>query len=134
MQSNTKRLPPELSKEPPKGQAHHGIVSRPVTPMPPSREHTPKPPGGENIARFGMLTIRIFSGTSPMLSGLLFASTDRNAVRRRTRLGVASGHTSSRRHPASARVRAAHASLGQQPRQHAAQAILVAALRRARIR
>lgn len=39
-----------------------GVVSRSVTPMPPSRATTPKPPNGENISRSGMLTIRIFSG------------------------------------------------------------------------
>ena len=41
-----------------------GVVSRSITPVPPSRAQTPRPPGGENIARSGMLTIRIFSGTS----------------------------------------------------------------------
>ncbi|KAI0821086.1 Pkinase-domain-containing protein [Irpex lacteus] len=39
-----------------------GVVSRSVTPLPPSRAQTPKPPGTENISRSGMLTIRIFSG------------------------------------------------------------------------
>lgn len=39
-----------------------GVLSRSITPVPPSRSQTPRPPGGENIARSGMLTIRIFSG------------------------------------------------------------------------
>ncbi|KAI0090644.1 Pkinase-domain-containing protein [Irpex rosettiformis] len=39
-----------------------GIVSRSVTPLPPSRAQTPRPPGTENISRSGVLTIRIFSG------------------------------------------------------------------------
>lgn len=44
-----------------------GVVSRSITPVPPSRAQTPRPPGGENIARTGMLTIRIFSGASTAL-------------------------------------------------------------------
>ncbi|KAG5722249.1 Serine/threonine-protein kinase gad8 [Termitomyces sp. T112] len=38
-----------------------GVISRSVTPIP-SRPTTPKPPGGSDQFRSGMLTIRIFSG------------------------------------------------------------------------
>ena len=41
----------------------NGVISRSVTPVPPSRPTTPKPPSGTDQFRFGMLTIRIFSGT-----------------------------------------------------------------------
>ncbi|KIP11302.1 hypothetical protein PHLGIDRAFT_141514 [Phlebiopsis gigantea 11061_1 CR5-6] len=52
----------KLGSKKPKDSKETGVVSRSITPVPPSRAQTPRPPGGENIARSGMLTIRIFSG------------------------------------------------------------------------
>ncbi|ESK88678.1 agc akt protein kinase [Moniliophthora roreri MCA 2997] len=44
-----------------KDSKENGVVSRSVTPIP-SRPTTPRPPGGSDQFRSGMLTIRIFSG------------------------------------------------------------------------
>ncbi|KAF9042901.1 kinase-like domain-containing protein [Panaeolus papilionaceus] len=48
----------------PKDSKENGVISRSVTPIPPSRPTTPKPPNGTDSSQFrsGMLTIRIFSG------------------------------------------------------------------------
>ncbi|GLB41089.1 putative protein kinase C terminal domain [Lyophyllum shimeji] len=51
----------KLGSKKTKDTKENGVVSRSVTPIP-SRPTTPKPPGGSDQFRSGMLTIRIFSG------------------------------------------------------------------------
>ncbi|KAF8066818.1 kinase-like domain-containing protein [Lyophyllum atratum] len=51
----------KLGSKKSKETKENGVISRSVTPIP-SRPTTPKPPGGSDQFRSGMLTIRIFSG------------------------------------------------------------------------
>ncbi|KAG6828941.1 hypothetical protein H0H92_006228 [Tricholoma furcatifolium] len=51
----------KLGSKKSKDSRENGVISRSVTPIP-SRPTTPKPPGGPDQFRSGMLTIRIFSG------------------------------------------------------------------------
>ncbi|KAG6820017.1 AGC protein kinase Gad8 [Arthromyces matolae] len=51
----------KLGSKKSKDSRENGVISRSVTPVP-SRPTTPKPPGGADQFRSGMLTIRIFSG------------------------------------------------------------------------
>jgi len=52
----------KLGSKKAKETRENGVISRSVTPVPPSRPTTPRPPSGTDQFRSGMLTIRIFSG------------------------------------------------------------------------
>lgn len=116
-----------------KDSKENGVISRSVTPIP-SRPTTPKPPNGSDQFRSGMLTIRIFSGMAlprPYTPSVCILT-----LRRSWTLSC-TWCASTRGHPEGPGVRTAVSQVDEQSRQHpraAAQTLLVASIRRPRVR